>query len=407
MPIYQYKAKNVEGKEESGKIEAIDQYALYRDLKAKGLTVFFADEVKEGSSGKKSGIFSMSFGSGVKLREKITFANNIASMLEAGLSLSRIFVVLDQQIKNKAFKKIIAEIAESVRAGRTFSDGLAAHPKVFPKLFVSMVKAGEEGGTLAASLKNLGIQMEKNYLLKKRLKGALIYPSIIFLLMIGLAIVLLTYVVPTLTSTFVDMKISLPWTTQLIVDVSNLLINNTLIFISIVVVLIGGVILGLRTASGKKLLDRLSLRVPIIGQLVKEFNSARTARTLSALISSGVEFVVAIEITRDVVQNHLYKNVLAEVKERVQKGDPISQVFAKSDKIYPSFVGEMISVGEETGQLAHVLEGIAHYYEAEVDQKTKDMSTIIEPFLMIFIGAGVGFFAVAMITPTYSLLGKI
>lgn len=408
MATFIYRAKTADGKEEKGKAEAKDQYALYHDLKAKGLALIFVEEKKDGAGDTDSGFHIPGLTAGkVKMREKITFAQNISSMLEAGLSLSRIFIVMEQQVKNKYFKKIIGEIANEVSAGKTFSEALSAYPKIFPKLFVSMVRAGEEGGTLSPTLKNLAIQMEKNYLSVKRLRGALIYPSIIFMLMIGLAVVLLTYVVPTLTATFVDMKIELPWTTQLIVSSSHLLLDNKIVGILIFLGVIIAAIILFKSESGKRFLDVFSLKIPIIGLLVKEFNSARTARTLASLLSSGVEFVVAIEITRDVLQNHLYKNVLADVKARVQKGDPISEVFAKNSSIYPTFVGEMISVGEETGQLSHVLEGVAHFYEEEVDQKTKDMSTILEPFLMIFIGAGVGFFAVAMITPTYSLLGKI
>ncbi|MBX4210885.1 type II secretion system F family protein [Candidatus Parcubacteria bacterium] len=171
--------------------------------------------------------------------------------------------------------------------------------------------------------------------------------------------------------------------------------------------MVGGTAFSLRTKKGKRAFDYIILRVPLIGILVKEINSARTTRTLASLLSAGVDYVIAVTITREVLQNSYYKEVLAKAEIVIQKGDPISKVFLEREDLYPTFVGEMASVGEETGKLGEMLLGVAVFYEDEVDQKTKDMSTIIEPFLMVFIGIVVGFFAISILAPTYSLVDKI
>ncbi len=402
--LYKFKAKNSEGKIYDGTREAPDKFALYKDLKSQGVLVISVEEV---STKKSSNIFKMSIGSTIKNREKIVFARNISSMLEAGLSLPRILAVIERQTKNKKFKKTILDIEDQVKAGKTFSEALSQFPKIFSPLFISMVKTGEEGGNLSKSLGTLSSQMEKTYLLQKRIKGALIYPAIIISIMIIIGILMMTYVVPILTQTFKEVNLELPWTTQMIIFVSDFLKNNTIVAFALIIGFVLLCVAGIRTKQGKQLIDRVSLHLPVIGNIVKESNSARTTRTLASLLSSGVQFLVAVEITRDVLQNNLYKDVLEEAKTIIQKGEPVSQVFSRHEKLYPPFVSEMMSVGEETGQFASMMEGVANFYEGEVEQKTKDMSTIIEPVLMVIIGISVGFFAVAMISPMYSMLNSI
>jgi type IV pilus assembly protein PilC len=225
--------------------------------------------------------------------------------------------------------------------------------------------------------------------------------------MIIIGVLMLIYVVPTLTATFTDLKVPLPATTRFIIFISDTLKNHTLIIVALVAILFALSYTAAKTRQGKRFFDFLVLHLPIIGTLVRETNSARTARTLSSLLISGVEVVNAIDITKDVLQNSYYKEVLSRSAAVIQKGEPLSGVFIASEKFYPPFVGEMISVGEETGKLSEMLYRVAVYYEADVEQKTKDMSTIIEPFLMVIIGAAVGFFAISMISPTYSLVGSI
>jgi type IV pilus assembly protein PilC len=284
---------------------------------------------------------------------------------------------------------------------------LAKFSKVFPPLFVSMVKAGEESGGLADALSVIGKQMERAHTLKKKIKGALIYPSIIVGAMFIIGILMLMFVVPTLTQTFNELGVELPKSTQFVIAISNFLKNNTVMTFVLIVIFIAFLIAWLRSKKGKKIFDYIILRIPVISTLVKETNSARTARTLSSLLAAGVEVVNAISITGDVVQNSYYKEVLKNSEKYIQKGLPLSKSFTENEELYPIIVGEMIAVGEETGRLSDMLYQVAEFYEEEIDQKTKNMSTIIEPFLMIFIGIVVGFFAISMISPIYSISAGI
>jgi type IV pilus assembly protein PilC len=277
------------------------------------------------------------------------------------------------------------------------------YPKVFSTLFISMVRAGEESGNLSMSLQNVGQQMEKSYQLTKKIRGALMYPAVVFSLMIIIGVLMMVYMVPTLTATFVGLGIKLPLSTRIIIAISNFLKSYFIFVIIGTFVSAFLTVLAYRTTRGQRISDFLFLKLPVIKEIVKQINSARTARTLSSLLSSGVDIVLAIGITKDVIQNSYYKDVLEKVQDVIQKGEPISGVFAANNHLYPLFVGEMVSVGEETGKIGEMLMGVAVYYEDEVDQKTKDMSSIIEPILMIFIGVGVGFFALSMLGPTYSL----
>lgn len=402
MPTYKYKAKDGDGKEYEGVHEAADKFALYRDIKKEGGQVISVTE------GKKRGAlsFHLPFLGGVKMHDKIIFARNLASMIEAGLPITRALSIMERQAKGE-LKKVLTKLGEEISRGVTLSDAMKLFPAVFSMLFVSMVKAGEESGNLILALKNISNQMEKTYQLNKKVKGAMMYPAVIFSLMAVIGVLMMVYMVPTLTETFKGLGIKLPLSTRIIIAISDAMKNYFLLMIGGVVALGVGFYYSLRTPKGKRISDFVSLRIPVIGEIVKQVNAARTARTLSALISSGVDIVVAIGVTKEVIQNSYYKTILEESEKAIQKGEQISTIFLEHDELYPLFVGEMLSVGEETGKIGDMLGGVAEFYENEVDQKTKDMSSIIEPVLMIVIGAAVGAFAISMLAPTYSLVDAI
>ncbi len=403
MPLYKYKFIKDEQEKEETK-EFSDKGALYAAVRSWGGSIISAEEIK----GAKSAFKIFSLKKKIKSQEIITFAKNLSVMVDAGLSVSRALAILIKQSKNKKLIVILESVGSSVNGGETLSKSLEAHPEVFSSLFVSMVKAGEESGKLSSSLRIVADQLEKSQGLTKKIKSAMIYPSVIMSLMVVIGILLMVYMVPTLTSTFEGLNIKLPLPTRIIIAISDFLVGNFLLTIGAILAIVFGFVFGLRTQRGKNISDFVALHVPMINTLSKELNAARTTRTLSSLISSGVDIVSAIGIASAVLQNHYFKNLLEGAAKKVETGELLSVSLSNTNgNLYPVFVGEMLSVGEETGKMTDMMNNIADYYEAEVDQKTKDLSTIIEPFLMILIGVAVGVFAIAMMLPTYSLVDAI
>lgn len=405
MTRFSYKIQNSAGKIETGAMEATDKFSLAAQFKNDGKIVISLSEFKQKDYFKLEVLNEML--SRIKLQDKIIFAKNLSAMLNAGLSLSRALGVLERQTTNLKFKKVLQSLVDNISKGKSLSDGMKEFSNVFPPLFVSMVGAGEESGNLADSLLIIGNQLEKTYLLKKKIKGAMIYPAIVITAMIIIAVLMFMFVVPTLSETFKSMNVALPTSTAFIIGMSDFLVNHGILALLIVVIVITAVVLFVRTPKGKRYMELTLLHLPVISKIVKESNSARTARTLSSLLSAGVDVVEAIGITKSVVQNSYYKDVLEKAGENVQKGIPLSSIFMEHSDIYPVLVGEMIEVGEETGKLSDMLLRVAEFYENEVDTATRDLSTIIEPILMVVIGAGVGFFAVSMITPMYTVMSGI
>lgn len=402
---FEYKALNKNGEVKSGLKTASDEFALRKDLKTENLSLIHAEPVNKNSP---TFLVSKILRIGrISAHEKILFTRNLATMIDAGLALSRSLSIIERQTNNQKLKRVVYEINERVKKGSSLSDALKKYPEIFSTLIISMVQSGEESGNLVDSLNVVSDQMEKQYKLNKKIQGAMVYPGVIMLVMIVIGIFMLLYIVPTLTKTFSELAIELPASTQFIIALSDFLKNNLLV--SLVIILISGFILYLlgKSSAGKRFFDAVLLHFPMISEMVKEINSARTTRTLASLLTAGVPFVRALQIVKEVVQNSYYKEVLTKAEKNIQIGLPISKVFAENIDLYPIFVAEMIAVGEETGELAPMLMKVASFYEEEVDQKTKNLSTVVEPLLMVVVGAVVGFFAISMISPMYSLVDKI
>lgn len=405
MSHFEFKAKKPSGEIYGSEKDVADRYELYKLIRESGDEIV---EIKESATSRGMHMeISLKIFNRIKTIEKINFARNLGSMLEAGLALSRALSVLERQSHNKAFKKILVALIEDISKGSTLSDAMVKYPKVFSQLFISMVRAGEQSGTLAEAFKVVSNQMDKSYTLERKVRGAMIYPSVIVFAMVIIGILMFIFVIPTLTKTFVELNVALPLSTRLILGVSDLFQHYGLVVLAVLIAGVAGLSWWAKREKGKKILHSLVLKIPVIGPLVQEVNTARTARTLSSLLGSGVDVVEAVTITAGVVQNVHFRAVLEKAAEAIKKGELMSKVFIEADKLYPVFIAEMMSVGEETGKTGEMLIGVAHYYEEDVEQKTKDMSTVIEPFLMIIIAAAVGFFAVAMISPMYSLVDAI
>jgi len=403
MPKYFYTAKSFSGEGKSGILETKDEHQLASILRQEGYILISANLER----GKKRFEFSLPSFGGVSLTEKMMFTRNLRIMIAAGISLPRALETLALQSKSKKFEKALINIAEEIAKGKSFSDALTSHSNIFSELFISMVKVGEEAGTLEDVLKVLTNQMEREYELKSRVKGAMIYPAVIISAMIGIGILMLIVVIPKLAQTFQELNIELPPTTRFVIALGNFLAQKW--FVVLILGLLLAILLRiiLKTKAGKRIADFLTLRMPIISPIIRKTNSASTVRTLSSLITSGVPIVRSLEIVSGAVENVYFQESLEAASEKVKKGSKLSEALRPSQGLYSPTVIQMIEIGEETGETSTILAKLADFYEEEVANATKNLSSVIEPVLMLLIGAAVGFFAVSMIQPIYGMLGAI
>lgn len=397
--------RTADGHTETRTVEAPTRFAVYEQIQKEGGAV---TELTEKSGGLRVPAWlNVTFGTGIKHAEIIRLAKNLSAMLTAGLSLSRALSVMERQSGNKRLKAIVAAVENSIKQGSSFHDSLANYPKVFSPLFIAMMRAGEESGGLSDALNVVALQMDRSEQLTRKIKGAMIYPSIVMIAVIIIGILMLIFVVPTLTSTFTSLGAQIPLATRVIVALSDFMAAHAVLVFLGLAALIGGLIAFGKSDRGSRVLLWGLLHAPVVSELTRETFAARTARTLSSLLSSGVPVLEALEITEEVVHARVFADIVHEAAERVRKGDMLSAAFAEHTKQYPILMSDMLSVGEETGKVSEMLHQIAEYYEADVAEKTKDLSTIIEPLLMLFIGTFVGIFAVAMIAPIYQLSAAI
>lgn len=404
MPQFTYTAKTLQGETKSGSLEAKDVHQLARILRQDGSILVRAEA--SGETQKKRREISLSF-FGPSLAEKMFFTRNLQVMISAGLPLPRALETLASQSKNLKFKKAILSIREEVLRGKSFSDALIRFPAIFSSLFQNMIKVGEESGTMEEVLKTLTLQLERENDLKSKVKGAMIYPAVIISAMIGIGVLMLVTVVPKLNETFKELNVELPLTTRMVIDFADFLTQKWYWAIVVFLVLIFLLRQILKSSEGKKFFDSLFLRIPVFSTLVKNTNSAYTARTLSSLIAAGVSLPKSLEITAGTLGNVYYQKALTEAQEKVKTGEKLSLAFGNYSQIFPQTLIQMISVGEETGETSGVLDKIASFYEEEVTNATKNLTSVIEPVLMIVIGAVVGFFAISMVQPMYSMLGAV
>ncbi len=403
MPRYFYVAQSLSGKKETGFMDAADIHQLSHFLKEKDLILIKAESSEEKKEEPK---FSFYFGK-VPLTEKLFFIRNLKVMTSAGLALPKAIEALSKQTKNEKFKRALLNIREEITKGKSLSMALSDYPDIFPELFQSMIKVGEESGTLDKALETLSLQMEKEHTLRSKIKGALIYPSVIVCTMLAIGILMLVTVIPNLAETFKDLGVELPATTKMVIGLADFLMTKWY-------VLFGGAFFtiiifsqAIKREEVKKIIDKLLLHLPVISQIVRSSDSAYMLRTLSSLIAAGTPLPRALEITSGILGNFYFKKAMKEGAKKVRRGEKLSEVLAPYKGVYPSVVIQMIAVGEETGETSEVLSKLADFFEEEVSNLTKNLTSVIEPFLMLIIGAVIGFFAVSMIQPMYSMLGAI
>ena len=334
------------------------------------------------------------------------FSRNLSVMIKAGLSLSRAMDALSRQTKTKKFQTVLKDVSAEIKKGQNLAVSFGRYPKIFPPIFTAMVKAGEKSGQLAEALDLTSSQLGRELFVRKKIKGALMYPLVIVLAMAGIGLMMMIFVVPTLVQTLEELEVELHASTRFIIFISSSF-GRAGVFL---VIFLAGVFFLffwlLKTASGRKVLDIILLKMPLMGPLVKKINAARTSRTLSSLLSAGVDIVGALNVTEEVLQNHKFKEVLAKAQKEIQKGASLSSIFEQAENLFPPLVKEMVAVGEETGTLSDMFLRLAVFFEEEVSDITKNLTVLVEPLLMVVIGAVVGFFAVSMIQPIYSMVGS-
>lgn len=403
MSIFHYTARNASsGEAVKGEATAENERQLAMDLRSQGFLLTSAKEEQEKVRVKFLDRFQ-----GVPLKDKMVFTRNLGVMIGSGLTVSRATHNLATQTRNKHFQEILRSIGTDIESGKTFASSLAQYPAVFDELFVNMIYVGEVSGNLEKVLDILATQLEKEHEISSKVKGALMYPAVVLVAMVGIGVLMLTYILPQIVGVFKDMQVELPKATVFIMGLSDFLRTHPILVVGIVLGSVVGIKTFAGTLPGKRFFGFVLLRTPVIGGIIIKVNCARFARIFSSLLKSGVSVTSALTIVSKTLSNLYFRDVLEESVEEIQKGVNLSQVIGRYPKIFPVLVPQMLEVGEETGKTDTILERLALFYEDEVNQITKNLSSILEPILMLLIGGAVGFFAVAMLQPMYSVLENI
>ncbi len=339
----------------------------------------------------------------VPLKERLFFVQHLGIMLKAGISLSKALKTISDQTENKYFKSILSDISSRVEKGAGFSDSLRKYNKVFGEMFIGMVDAGELSGKLEDVLHELFIQMKKEHALISKVKGALTYPAVIIMAMLGIGTFMLVFVVPKITAMFDDLDAELPLPTKILISTSDAIANNGILSVIILIISIIVITKILKTHKGKYYFQLFLLKAPIFGPIIKKINLARFARNISSLLKTDIMIIKSFQITANVLGNLHYRKALNEMAKEIKRGTNINEVAAQYPKLFPPMVIQMISIGEETGEIDNILMELAEFYEEEVDQIMENLPAIIEPLLILGLGLGVGGVAVAIIMPMYSL----
>jgi len=405
MPRFAYKATDKEGKDRFGVIESESQALAVQDVRNMGLFPTHIREARKSDERrarrKKGGLDELYFG-GVKFKEKVIITRQLATLIDAGLPLLRSLNILIAQLKASKMRDVLREISADVQSGGTFSESLAKHPKIFDRLYVNMVKAGEVGGMLEVVLNRLAVFMEKRQALIRKVRGAMVYPIAVIVIASGIVSFLLVKVVPVFAEIFDEFGGKLPAPTQFLVDFSDfmkvswwkllLYINSTIIFLKLI----------RKVPQVQRLIDRVSLKIPKVGDLVTKVAVARFARTLGTLLNSGVPILQALKITRETISNSVIQDAVLKVHDRIKEGDTIAAPLDET-KVFPAMVVNMIDVGEETGSLDAMLNKVADIYDAEVEAAVEALLQLMEPAIIVGLGGVIGFIVVSLYLPIFTL----
>ncbi len=401
MTVYVWEGKNASGKRVNGELDAKDAQAVFNLLRAQRITPN-VNRIREKGKGLEMEIKIPGMGQKVRGKDVVIFTRQFATMIDAGLPLVQGLDILSRQTDNKAFRKVLNGVKETVQNGGTLADGLAKFPKTFDDLYTNMITAGESGGILDIILERLSVHMEKALKLKREVKTAMIYPGVVVMAAVIVTSVLLIFVIPTFADLFADFGAALPLPTQLVINLSNFVVANWhLIFGA------GGIAIAMfwrfmKTPRGQEVIHPILLKLPIFGDIIRKVAVARFTRTLGTMLSSGVPILEALNICAKTAGNKVVERDVQRARVSISEGKSMTEPLAQS-AVFPPMVVQMIAVGESTGALDAMLQKIADFYEEEVDNAVGAMKQLIEPLMILFLGTVVGGLVIAMYLPIFKM----
>jgi type IV pilus assembly protein PilC len=403
MPKFDWEARSKAGASQKGTMEATNSALVEAQLKRYGFTGI---SVKEQGKGFQLKLSFLGGAKKIQTKDLVVFTRQFATMIDSGLPLVQCLDILSSQQENKTFKDILLKVKESVESGSTFADALGRHPKAFDQLYVNLVAAGETGGILDTILNRLAAYIEKAMKLKKQVKGAMVYPATIMSIAVIVVGVILVFVIPTFAKMFADFGGDLPAPTKFVIALSNFLQRYILVIIAAFILLKMALSKYYATPKGQKIIDRLALKAPIIGPLVRKVSVAKFTRTLGTMISSGVPIMDGLEIVAKTAGNKIVEEAIYSVRQAISEGKTMAEPLAACG-VFPPMVVQMISVGEATGAMDAMLNKIADFYDDEVDDAVGALTSMMEPLLMVFLGTAVGGLVIAMYLPIFKLAGAV
>jgi type IV pilus assembly protein PilC len=399
MAIYRYTAKNEHGENVKGKVEARTEAQGAAILRGRGLLVVSLNPFEEDVLASFQSFFSS-----VKFDDVVNMTRQLSTMVTAGLPLTEALTILGQQSKPAA-GQLIGELLRDIEGGSTFAKALEKHPKVFGRVYIQLIRAGEAGGVLDEVLKRLAENMEQDKEFRAKTKGALIYPVIVVIAMIVVAFVMMIFVIPKLSTMYKDFGAELPFATQLLIDISSFVASMW--WLMAIAVVGGGIGLSRwkKTAQGERMWDSWMLRIPVMGILRQKIVLTEFSRTLAMLLGAGISLLQAMDIVSDAASSRVYRDALKDAAQQVEKGVALSQSIGRYS-IFPPLLSQMMAVGEETGKLDDVLMKLSVYFQSETEHAVKNLTTAIEPLIMVVLGLGVGLMVIAIIMPIYNLTSQ-
>lgn len=401
-----YSAKDQNGQIIQSVLDAPNEEAAAKALHEKHLFVLEIKQTGTANPGINKDIKIPFLSGRVALKDKIIFTEQLAMMVKSGLPLLDAFSALEEQTENKYFSSVIAEISKEVKGGKPLSETLAKYPKIFPILYTAIVSSGEKSGKLDEVLERLAEQLQKDYDLISKIKAAVTYPIVVITALVGIVIIMLIFVVPQLKTIFADMGAELPLVTRIVLGTSDLIRNFWYVWIIVMVGIYLAIRFWARTASGGIIWDNFKLKIPLIGPLVRKIYMARFTRTMGTLVASGLPMLDIISTVSSVLTNKVYTRAFKKVSTDIENGKTLS-LSLKEQNVFPPMIYHLIAVGEKSGKLDYVLLSMANFFDKEVENTTQNLATLVEPILIIFIGAGVGLVVASVIMPIYSLVNVI